>query len=139
MASLNVVAVTGRMTRDIEMRSTTTGKTVGSFAVAVDGRSKDDTSFFEVVAWGQQAEFLENYGGKGRMVAVSGRLVQRKYEKDGQTRSVVEIVAESINLLDRAQDDGGGNGGGQRASNPAPASGGRAPAAPDEYDPFADN
>jgi len=110
--SLNCVCLTGRLTRDPELRTTTTGKQVVSFTVAVQKRfkpqdeSQPDASFIDCVAWGQQAEFLSNYGAKGRMVGVTGRLEQRKYQaQDGTNRNVVEVVVDNVQLLDRPRDD----------------------------------
>lgn len=110
--SLNCVCLTGRLTRDPELRTTTTGKQVVSFSIAVQKRFKPqdenqpDASFIDCVAWGQQAEFLSNYGAKGRMVGVTGRLEQRKYQaQDGTNRNVVEVVVDNIQLLDRPRDE----------------------------------
>lgn len=110
--SLNCVCLTGRLTRDPELRTTATGKQVLSFTLAVQKRFKPqddnqpDASFINCVAWGQQAEFLSNYGAKGRTVGVTGRLEQRKYQaQDGTMREVVEVVVDSVQLLDRPRDD----------------------------------
>ncbi len=110
--SLNMVCLTGRLTRDPELRTTTTGKQVVNFTIAVQKRFKPqnsdepDASFINCVAWGQSAEFLCNYGAKGRMVGVTGRLEQRKYQaSDGTMREVVEVVADQVVLLDRPRDD----------------------------------
>ncbi|MFM9872155.1 MAG: single-stranded DNA-binding protein [Fimbriimonadaceae bacterium] len=137
--SLNHVVLIGRLTRDPEVRTTQTGKQVANFSIAVQRRFKGadgvDVDFFNISTWGNSADFVANYLGKGRLVAVEGRLQARKYTtQDGQQREVVEVVAESVQGLDRPRDDqGGGDGGG----------GGHAPQqsnapAEDEYDPFAD-
>lgn len=108
MSSINRIVVTGRLVRDPELRTTTTGKQVASFSIAVDRRFKTDdvtADFFNCTAWGQSAEFITNYGGKGRLIAVDGRLQSRKYEnKDGVTVNAVEIVAENVTILDRPKD-----------------------------------
>lgn len=143
---VNRVVLIGRLVRDPELRTTSTGKSVCDFTLAVTKRIKPqdgspDADFFRINAWGPQAEYVANYLHKGRLVAVDGRLQSRKYQtSDGQQREVVEIVAESVQGLDRPRDDagggapseGGGNygGGGGRSSAPAPD--------PDEFDPFAD-
>lgn len=110
--SLNCVCLTGRLTRDPELRTTATGKQVVTFTLAVQKRykpqdeSQPDASFIDCVAWGQQAEFLCNYGAKGRMVGVTGRLEQRKYQaQDGTNRNVIEVVVDNVQLLDRPRDD----------------------------------
>jgi single-strand DNA-binding protein len=142
---INRVVLVGRLTRDPELRTTANGKSVVSFSIAVDKRFKpqgsDQTAdFFRVQAWEKTAEFVANYLTKGRLVAVDGRLEQRSYvDKDGNKRESIEVVAETVQGLDRPRDDaapagGGGTGYSGAARTAAPAS---APAA-DEYDPFAD-
>ena len=160
--SLNRVTLIGRMVRDPELRTTNTGKNVVEFSIAVDKRIKPQDSsqptadFFRVTAWNQTADFVSNYGGKGRLTAVDGRLQSRKFvDKDGNNREIVEIVADNVNLLDRARDaegggsnDGGGyasgsgsqggGGGGGYAQKPAAQPARPSAPAADEYDPFAD-
>jgi single-strand DNA-binding protein len=130
--SINRVVLVGRLTRDPELRNTTTGKQVVNFGLAVDDRfNKDHTNFFNISAWGSTADFVAKYLTKGRLVAVDGRLSQRKYTgQDGQERNVVEIVADNVQGLDRARDDAGGGGARQEPVSVA--------AGADEYDPFAD-
>lgn len=138
--SLNRVILIGRLTRDPEVRTTAGGKTVASFAVAVDKRIKPTdgsptADFFNVSAWGQTADFVGNYLQKGRLVAVDGRLQSRKFTgQDGNQREVYEVVADNVQGLDRPREDGGGSGGGSYGGG----SRGSAPAAPpaDEFDPF---
>lgn len=113
-----------------------------SFSIAVQKRTKPtdpnepDASFFRISAWNQTAEYVSNYVTKGRLVAVDGRLDQRKYtDSNGQQREIIEIVADNVQALDRPREDGAGGGG------MAPSGGGgRASTAPSEaeYDPFAD-
>jgi single-strand DNA-binding protein len=141
---LNRVTLIGRLTRDPELRTTTTGKSVASFSIAVDKRFKpqDDSQptadFFRITAWGQTAEFVSNYLTKGRLVSVDGRLESRKFtDKDGNNREVVEVVADQVSGLDRPKDDGGGNRQAVGATAAVNAGGGGGGAA-DEYDPFAD-
>jgi single-strand DNA-binding protein len=142
--SLNRVVLIGRLTRDPEIRTTQTGKQVADFSLAVDKRIKPTdgsatADFFRVSAWGNTADFVANYLGKGRLVAVEGRLQSRSFtDREGNKREVVEVVADNVQGLDRPRDDqGGASGGGgyQRqtaavASEPAPSA--------DDYDPFAD-
>lgn len=136
---VNRVVLIGRLTRDPELRTTTTGKSVCDFSIAVNKKIKpqdgsSDADFFRVTAWGSTAEYVANYLHKGRMVAVDGRLQSRKYTtSDGQNREVVEVVAENVNALDRPRDDHGG------ASDAGAAAVGSS-AAPDvdTFDPFAD-
>ncbi len=136
--SLNRVTLVGRLVRDPELRTTTTGKNVVEITVAVDKRIKPQdpsaptADFFRVKAWGQTADFVANYGSKGRLVSVDGRLDTRKFvDKEGNNREIIEVVADNISLLDRPRDDAGGGG------NYAAKSAASAPSV-DEYDPFAD-
>ena len=133
---VNRVVLIGRLTRDPELRTTNTGKSVVSFSIAVQKRIKPqnpndpDADFFRVKAWGQTAEFVSNYMSKGRLVAVDGRLETSKYtDNTGASREVVEVVADNVNGLDRPRDDAGG--GARPSTSVAPSA--------DEYDPFADN
>jgi len=132
----------GRLTRDPEHRTTTTGKSVCDFSIAVQKRIKPqdgspDADFFRVTAWGNQADFVSNYLHKGRLVAVDGRLQSRKFTaSDGTNREVVEVVADNVHGLDRPRDDAGAPAGAGAGAGAHPA-GEPAPAA-DEYDPFAD-
>jgi single-strand DNA-binding protein len=137
---INRVVLIGRLTRDPEVRTTTTGAKVAEFSLAVDKRNKDEgANFFRIKAWGNQAEYVSNYLTKGRLVAIDGRLDWRKWQdKEGQNRETIEVVAESVQGLDRPRDDAGGGGGGNGMPSAAAVNtGGAAPAA-DEYDPFAD-
>ena len=138
--AINSVVLVGRLTRDPEARTTTSGKSVVNFSIAVTKRFKPqdgspDADFFNIVAWGNTADFVVNYLGKGRLVAVEGRLQSRKYTtQDGNAREVVEVVADNVQGLDRPKDDhgGGGGGGASKSGEPQPV--------PDldEYDPFGD-
>ena len=139
--SINRVVLVGRLVRDPELRTTTTGKSVTSFTIAVTKRFKpqdggQDADFFRVTAWEKTAEFVANYLTKGRLIAIDGRIQSRKYTtKEGVEREVVEVVAESVQSLDRPRDD---DGAGQRGggSEPEPVA---VSASEDEYDPFADD
>jgi single-strand DNA-binding protein len=143
---INRVVLIGRLTRDPEApRTTTSGKSVMNFSIAVTKRIKPqdgspDADFFNIVAWGQTAEYVANYLTKGRLVAVDGRLQARKYTtQEGQNREVVEIVAESVQGLDRPRDEEGGGRpmGGARTGGNAPA--GNIAPSDDEFDPFSDD
>jgi single-strand DNA-binding protein len=134
---INRVILVGRLTRDPEARVTTGGKNVVDFSIAVNKRVKSgesDADFFRIVAWEKTAEYVSNYLGKGRLVAVDGRLQSRKYTaSDGSNREVVEVVADTVQSLDRPRDDAGG-----AAPTAAVAATGGAVPAEDEFDPFAD-
>ena len=133
--SINRVVLIGRLTRDPELRTTSTGKNVVEFSIAVNKRIKPqegaDADFFRIKAWGQTADYVNNYISKGRLVGVDGRLETRKWtDQNGANRETIEIVADNVNALDRPREEGGA---------PASSGGGRAAAPPsDEYDPFGD-
>ena len=140
---INSVVLIGRLTRDPELRTTTSGKSVCDFSIAVQKRAKpadgsSDADFFRVNCWDKTAEYVSNYLHKGRLVAVEGRLQSRKYvASDGTNREVVEIVANNVQSLERPRDDaGGGGGGGGESASPRSTAPTAVPA--DEYDPFAD-
>ena len=100
---LNHIVIMGRLTRDPELRRTGTGLAVASFSVAVerDYPNKDtgekEVDFINCVAWRQCGEFVSKYFSKGSMIVVSGRLQVRKWtDKDGNSRTTAEIVADDV-------------------------------------------
>lgn len=99
---MNSIALTGRLTKDLELRSTNSGKDVASFTIAVDRPGvRDTTDFINCVAWEQSARYLATYGGKGRMVAVTGKLTQRDWEdKNGQRHTTYEVLCDRVELID---------------------------------------
>jgi len=111
MAGLNKVMLIGNLGTDPEMRYTANGNAVTTFRLAVgrtytgsDGERKEETEWFSVVAWNKLAETVSQYLQKGRSAYVEGRLQTRSWEgQDGQTRYRTEVVANTIQFLDRAQ------------------------------------
>ena len=103
---LNNIVLIGRLTRDPELRYTTSnGTAVATFTLAVNRRFKGDggqeADFVPVVVWRKQAENCAQYIGKGSLVAVEGRLQIRPYEdKEGKRRTIAEVVANSVQFLD---------------------------------------
>ena len=101
--SINQVILMGRLTRDPEVRTTTTGKTITSFSLAVDRGGQDDQAdFFEVTAWEKLGELVSQYLSKGRRCLVQGRLRQDSWDdkETGKKRSKVEVVATDVTFLD---------------------------------------
>lgn len=99
----NTVTVVGNLTRDPELRFTTAGSAVASFGLAVNrrwmknGEWQEQTSFFNVVCWGEMGENVAASLTKGSRALITGRLEQRSWENDaGEKRSVVEVVADEI-------------------------------------------
>ena len=116
--NLNVVCITGNLTKDPELRSIPSGTSVCKLRVAVNSRRKDGASgewvdkpnYFDVTVWGAQGENCANYLSKGRPVAVEGRLDWHEWEtQDGQKRQAVEIIANSVQFLG-SRSDNAGNG-----------------------------
>lgn len=100
---MNKVMEIGRLTRDVELRYTQSGKAFATFCIAVDdGFGQDKKSyFFNVVVWGKPAETCANNLKKGSKIAVTGKLTSRQYEnKAGQKVTAVEIVAEMYGGVD---------------------------------------
>ncbi len=131
-SNINVVVITGNLTRDPELRSTGGGTPVCDLRVAVNSRRKDGQTgewvdkpnYFDVTVWGAQGENCANYLSKGRPVAVEGRLDWSEWEaKDGGgKRQAVRIVANSVQFLGSRDGSGGGNdGGGFSPSSDVPA------------------
>ena len=107
--NVNVVVITGNLTKDPELRTTPNGTSVCKLRVAVNSRRKDSASgdwvdkpnYFDVTVWGAQGENCATYLSKGRPVAVEGRLDWREWEaQDGSgKRQAVEIIANSVQFL----------------------------------------
>lgn len=111
---MNKVILVGRLTRDPEVKYTPTGKMVATFTLAVDrgytaNREQREADFVPIVVWGNTAEFCGNYLNKGIKILVDGRLQIRSYEKDGQKRYVTEVIANSVDALERRSNTGGSN------------------------------
>ena len=109
--ALNKAIIMGRITHDLEVRQTPSGTAVLQFTVAVDRNySKDgekQTDFISCVAWRNTAEFIGRYFGKGRMIAVDGRLQSRTYEdKNGTKHYITELIVENANFTGEKSDGG---------------------------------
>lgn len=108
---MNAVCIMGRIATDIELRHTQNGVATSTFRVAVDRDFKDrdgnkKTDFLNVVCWRGTAEFISKYMGKGRLVGVTGRLQVREYtDKDGNKRTVTEIVADNVYFGDSKREE----------------------------------
>lgn len=97
----NLTILTGRITKDLELKQA--GQTqVTNFSLAVDNPfKKDDTSFFDVAAFGKTAQLLNNYCGKGSKILIEGNLKQDRFQdKEGHNRSVVRVIANRVEFLD---------------------------------------
>lgn len=117
--SINQVILMGRLTRDPEQRTTSTGKTIASFSIAVDRGGESDTAdFFEVTAWEKLGDLVIQYLAKGRRVLVQGRLRQDTWDdkETGKKRSRIEVTATDVTFLD-GPSDGAGQGQSQPRSS----------------------
>lgn len=97
----NLTILTGRITKDLELKQAEQTQ-VTNFSMAVDNPfKKDDTSFFDIVAFGKTAQLLNDYCGKGSKVLIEGNLKQDRFQdKEGNNRSVVRVIANRIEFLD---------------------------------------
>lgn len=116
---MNEIILMGRITKDLELRQTQGGMAVLQFTLAVDRPVKKgaekQTDFISCVAWGQRAEFIERYFGKGRLILITGRLRIRSYEdKEGNKRTAAEVIVNDAHftgekaLASAAPDNGPG-------------------------------
>ena len=96
---MNQVILTGRLTKNPELRTTQSDKQVASFTLAVD-KYGEGADFINCIVWGKQAENLCKYQEKGSQIGLSGRIQVRSYEDDkGNKRNITEVVADSIEFL----------------------------------------
>ena len=152
-SNVNVVVITGNLTRDPELRHTGGGTAVCELRVAVNSRRKegdnwvDKPNYFDVTVWGAQGENCARYLSKGRPVAIDGRLEWREWQdKEGNNRQGIDIIADAVQFLSSPRDDAGGGGNGftprsdipvdtnDFATAPAGGGGGGASSAPADDD-----
>ena len=116
-SNINVVVLTGNLTRDPELRSLPSGTSVCDMRIAVNTRRKngatgeweDKPNYFDVKVWGAQGENCQRFLSKGRPVAVQGRLEWREWEtQDGHKRQAVDIIADSVQFLGGREEASGG-------------------------------
>jgi single-strand DNA-binding protein len=133
MGDLAVAVLVGRLTRDAELKYTSSGQAICSFSVATNARVKkgdqwvDESSYWDVDLWGKRGESVNQYLTKGKLVAVEGDMRQDKWEKDGQQRMKVRINANDVQLIGSGEGrgQGGGAGGDVRGSYSPPGGEGR--------------
>ena len=115
----------GRLTRDPEVRYTQSGKACARFTLAIDRRKSSDgnsqADFISCVAWEKTAEVISQYTGKGRKIAVDGRIQTRSYDaQDGTKRYVTEVVVQSMEFCDNKGSGASTTNGGAYAGTPVP-------------------
>lgn len=109
---MNKIILSGRLTKDPKVGKTPTGKTVGTFSIAVDrpfaGKDgKKEADFINIVAWNKTAELCGNSLAKGQRVLVEGRLQIRSYDgKDGNKHYVTEVIADRVEFIDWKKNGG---------------------------------
>jgi len=121
-SSLNKAMLIGNLTRDPELRKTTSGQSVCSFSIATNrvytdasGQKKENADYHNIVAWGRLAEICAQYLIKGKKVYIDGRIQTRDWEgQDGVKRYRTEIIADNMIMLDT-------KGSGTSSSNTPPA------------------
>lgn len=111
MKDINTVTLTGRLTREMEIKYTPSGAPVGKFSLAVNRNKKkgdkwvDEASFFECALFGKSSESLAQYLIKGKQIALSGEMRQERWtSQDGQNQSRVVVVISSISLMGSKED-----------------------------------
>ncbi|MDR1627103.1 MAG: single-stranded DNA-binding protein [Spirochaetia bacterium] len=115
MADINHVVLVGRLTRDANLKFSSSGLAICEFSIAINRRVRqgegwtDEAHFFDITLFGKQAEAIAKYMAKGNQIAVEGELRLDRWEQDGQKRSKIKIVANNVQLLGSR---GGGAGGG---------------------------
>lgn len=111
--NLNKVIIIGRMTANPELRTTNSGTSVSSFGVATNrywtdnnNQKQEETEFHNVVAWGKQAEIINQFLKQGSLICVEGRLQTRTWEdKNGNKRRTTEVIAEQIQFGPKSSND----------------------------------
>lgn len=120
---MNKIILMGRLTRDPEVRVTPSEKTVCTFTLAVDRQfanqsGEREADFINIVVWGKAAELCGNSLAKGQRLLVEGRLQIRNYvAKDGNKRYVTEVIANSVEFVERKNTSNSGSGQEHAASN----------------------
>ena len=109
---MNLVCLIGRLTKDPELKTTQSGKSVVTFSLAVDGFKKGETDFIDCVAWNATAENLAKFKKKGEQIALTGRITTRSYEdRQGNKRKAVEVTCNTIDFV-------GGKSNGETTKSP---------------------
>jgi len=139
--SINRVVISGNLTRDPELRATSSGMAILKMGIAVNDRRKNSQSgewedvpnFFDVTVFGQRGESISRFLSKGSKVAIEGKLRWSQWETpDGDKRSKVEIIADDIEFMS-SRDSGSGQGGGGYDAPSAPKKT-ASPASPDTFE-----
>jgi single-strand DNA-binding protein len=139
--SINSVCLSGNLGRDPELRTTAAGGNLLTFSIAVNDRVKDSstgewkdyTNWVDVVVFGNRAESLSRILTKGMKVTINGKIRYSSWEKDGQTKSKIEVIANDVDIMQRREDNGYANSG-QTYSAPKQQARRQATPAYDDFD-----
>ena len=96
---MNVVILMGRMTRDPELKYTSSGKAYANFTLAVQ-KTRDEAEFIDCVAWEKTAENIAEYFGKGNRILIQGRLSVSSYDQNGEKRKFTRVLANTFEFID---------------------------------------
>lgn len=104
---MNYVGLMGRLTRDPELKQTSSGKSYCRFSIAVRKEFvKDGVDFINCVAWDKRAEFIANYFGKGQRILVQGRINVGTYEVNGEKRNSFDVVVDRAEFIETQSNSG---------------------------------
>ncbi|WP_375167967.1 single-stranded DNA-binding protein [Sneathia vaginalis] len=104
---MNYVGLMGRLTRDPELKQTSSGKSYCRFSIAVKKEFvKDGVDFINCVAWDKRAEFIANYFGKGQRILVQGRINVGTYEVNGEKRNSFDVVVDRAEFIETQSNSG---------------------------------
>jgi len=109
----NLVVLTGRLTADPELKTTSNGISVTTFSIAVSrpfrSGKEAQADFINIVAWRQTAEFITKYFKKGSMIGIEGSIQTRRYtDKNGNNRTIFEVIANNVQFVESKKDNVGG-------------------------------
>ena len=127
--SINRVIITGNLTRDPDLRSTSGGMPVLGFGVAVNDRRRnqqtgeweDYPNFIDCTMFGARAQSVSRFLSKGSKVAIEGKLRWSQWERDGQKRSKIEVIVDEIEFMSRNDNNAPRNNNATPSANTAPA------------------
>lgn len=118
---MNLVILTGRLTRDPELKYGQSGKAYSRFSLAVNRvGKKDEADFVNCVAFGKTAEIVGEHLRKGKRIGVQGRIQMNRYEVNGEKKNTYDIMVDSIEFLENKDDNS--SGGSYKVEQPTPSS-----------------
>lgn len=97
---MNKIILTGRLTKEVQLRKTPKGDSVSNFTLAVARQKRDETDFVDCVAWNKTADFMESWLDKGNRITIVGSLQSRSYDKDDKKITLWYVVVESVEPID---------------------------------------